>query len=193
MKPYRTGDHETGLREFARRAGRRIGRGAGILEIGSFVGDSTRIFIEEMQPSEVVCVDPWDEQMPNYTVEGSDIRRAFADNVEPLADRHGCRIVPVQMRSGDYFRSSVAAARAFDLVYIDAVHTQEAVAGDILGVIGALRPGGILAGHDYCPRRFMGVVEAVDQALRQFAARFSHLELYRDTSWALMPRQAGDA
>ena len=193
MKPYRTGDHETGLREFARRAGKHIGVGSSILEIGSFVGDSTRIFIEEMQPRAVVCVDPWDEQMPGYTVESGNIRQAFASNVAATADRYGCRIVPLQMRSGEYYRGSVAETPVFGLVYIDAVHTREAVAADILGVIGALGRGGILAGHDYCPRRFMGVVEAVDQALRHFAVRFSHLELYRDTSWALMPRETGDA
>jgi predicted O-methyltransferase YrrM len=192
MKPYRTGDHEAGLRDFARRAGKHIGGGANILEIGSFVGDSTRIFIEEIKPRAVFCVDPWDEQMPGYTVEDGDIRQAFADNVEKTAATHGCRIVPVQMRSGDYFRSGIAVAREFDLVYIDAVHTREAVADDILGVIGSLKRGGILAGHDYCPRRFIGVVEAVDHALRHFAGRFSHLELYRDTSWALMPREAGE-
>jgi hypothetical protein len=189
---YRQGDNEKGLREFAQRfrniASKHRPR---VLEIGSFVGDSTRIFIEEIRPKEIVCVDPWDEQMPDYRVADGDILGAFFENVRPAADQHGCRLRKFQMRSVDFFGGAGNAwDRRFDMVYIDAVHTFEAVTSDISGVLPMLRKDGILAGHDHDPVKFQGVVDAVTAALKRNHGRFSHLEIYRDTTWALIPKEA---
>lgn len=38
----------------------------------------------------------------------------------------------------------------FDFVYIDADHTEEAVYNDLCAWWDKVRPGGVLAGHDYC-------------------------------------------
>lgn len=53
---------------------------------------------------------------------------------------------------------------SFDLVFLDADHTEEAVLADVAAWSPYVRPGGILAGHDYS-RMFPGVAKAANAAL----------------------------
>lgn len=53
---------------------------------------------------------------------------------------------------------------SFDFVFIDADHSYDAVREDISLWAPKVRPGGWLGGHDYHPRKFPGVVRAVDEA-----------------------------
>jgi len=196
MKPYRIGNDEAGLRDFAREFRGRFKRahlrkGASILEIGSFVGDSTRILIEEISPAQVVCVDPWNQQMPGYHVESGNIFATFQQNVMPVAKERRCELYAVPKMSGDFFASVTDREDSFDLVYIDAIHTYEAVLRDIQGALPLLKAGGTLAGHDYSPTHHPGVVEAANYAHNAFDGRFYKLEVYADTTWALIPRGPG--
>lgn len=50
-----------------------------------------------------------------------------------------------------------------DFVYIDAAHDYESVKADIAAWWPKVKPGGILAGHDYC-EAWPGVKKAVDEA-----------------------------
>lgn len=50
----------------------------------------------------------------------------------------------------------------FDMVYIDSLHTYEAVLGDIADWWPLISPRGILAGHDYSIEFHPSVVQAVD-------------------------------
>ena len=193
MQSYRVGNEITGLRDFAREFRARFRRlhlrkGASLLELGSFVGDSTRIFIEEISPSQVVCVDPWNQLMPGYDVEGNNVLAAFQKNVLPVAQERRCELYAVPKTSDEFFASVTDCNDSFDLVYIDAIHTYEAVMSDIRGSLPMLKAGGTLAGHDYSPRHHPGVVEAANQAHGELDGRFYKLEVFADTTWALIPK-----
>ena len=54
-----------------------------------------------------------------------------------------------------------------DSVFIDADHREPAVTKDIQTWAAILKPGGIIAGHDYCGS-FPGVIEAVNKSFSQF-------------------------
>lgn len=63
--------------------------------------------------------------------------------------------------------TSVQASRQFDdetldFVFIDADHTYESVKADIAAWWPKVKPGGILAGHDFCDE-FPGVEQAVNE------------------------------
>jgi predicted O-methyltransferase YrrM len=53
---------------------------------------------------------------------------------------------------------------SLDFVFIDADHSYEAVKDDIACWAPKVRAGGWVGGHDYHPRKFPGVVKAVDEA-----------------------------
>ncbi len=173
MKPYRTGNNLTGLQDLIRE---HVRPPLSILEIGAFVGDSTREFAKA--GAVVLSVDPWDEQMPGYHVEG-DILEAWRENTK------GLNVVAWRGTAGAFYRDAFCGGFMgvrFDMAYIDAVHTYDAVRFDIENCERILAPGGILAGHDYCPANFPGVVQAVDEA----AARLNlTVKTYADTSWVL--------
>ena len=132
-----------------------------VLEIGCFTGISTEVFL--LHCAHVTAVDCWDAEY---------IRIAFDSHV------------------GDYPHLSVMRGRSpgilagltlqsFDLCYIDADHSYEAVKDDIKECKRLVRPGGYIGGHDYgwwdCP----GVKPAVDEAFGKPD------QVFRDTSWVV--------
>ena len=54
-----------------------------------------------------------------------------------------------------------------DFVYVDAVHTAEAVWSDLMLWTPRIRPGGLIGGHDYGHPNFPGVTRAVDHLISQ--------------------------
>lgn len=68
--------------------------------------------------------------------------------------------------------------QSFDFVFIDADHSETAVAQDIADWRPKVRAGGWLGGHDYSPK-FPGVIRAVD---RVFGSR---VRTYPGTIWGL--------
>jgi hypothetical protein len=64
----------------------------------------------------------------------------------------------------------------FDMVYIDAEHSYEAVKKDIKLWLPHVKPGGFISGHDYGHKRFPGVKQAVDEA-------FPRRQLLRHGIW----------
>jgi hypothetical protein len=79
------------------------------------------------------------------------------------------------------FSPGVAAQFAddyFDFVYIDADHTESAVYTDLCAWWSKVRPGGVLAGHDYCDMVLrcpdgsevtFGVIPAVNRFITEMA------------------------
>lgn len=117
----------------------------------------------------LVSVDPWleapsDEYIDRANVSQPEHEQFFAETKRRLA-RFGNR--------SDVRRlTSVEAAPAFDdatldFVYIDARHDYESVREDLETWYSKVRPGGIIAGHDYVDGSFaageFGVKRAVDE------------------------------
>ena len=59
--------------------------------------------------------------------------------------------------------ATLFADNYFDFVYIDGDHRLRPVRADIKAFWPKLRPGGLLAGHDYVSRRKCNVIPAVDE------------------------------
>jgi hypothetical protein len=55
---------------------------------------------------------------------------------------------------------------SLDFVYIDAAHDFDNVVQDLIQWSAKVKPGGIVAGHDYFQHRYGGVVPAVDAYVR---------------------------
>lgn len=151
--------------------------GCSVIEVGSYTGESAELFLR--RAAIVVCVDRWKPYQDTEDGQPGGIQNMHA--VEKLFDRraalHAGRIVKCKC-------ASPGAARLFadfshDVVYLDAEHNEVATAEAIRAWIWKVRPGGILAGHDYDNPTCPGVKRAVDKM-------FGHPDrVFPDYTWTI--------
>lgn len=154
-------------------------------ELGSFAGESTVVFARHV--GRVYAIDPWDNLYHQQVTAGCanpDILQRFEkrlvasmQEIERLFDERTIdfnNITKLKMTGDEAF--SVLPEK-LDFVYIDSIHTYQAVQHDIKLWLLKIQPTGLIGGHDYCPTDWPGVVRAVHELLGPPHA------LYEDTSW----------
>ena len=129
---------------------RELAKDAVVLEIGAAYGYSTVVMAQVAK--RVVSVDP-------HT--GHDSLHALEANLEI----HGVsdKVVVAPFRSGEYLPSLLPGT--FDMAFVDGDHTQESVEWDIRWCLRLVRPGGVIAFHDYHENSCPGVTVALDAFL----------------------------
>lgn len=135
----------------------RLQRGA---EIGVFRADTSVHLLKAFPELHLVCVDPFIE----YTEHEHDKSQAVMSECERTAR---ARLEPFCGRVTLIKDCSVPAAapqpnESLDFVFIDAIHSFEAVLSDLEAWFPKVRRGGLVAGHDVS---WGGVREAVEQFL----------------------------
>jgi len=125
-----------------------LGRGA---EIGVKLGAYSDELLSNWKGSQLVSIDPWLSQNPEDYVDRSNVSQEEFDS---YYERTRERLAAHGSRSTIWRMTSVEAAakvpdHSFDFVYIDARHDYESVLEDLEAWARKVRPGGILAGHDY--------------------------------------------
>ena len=156
-RPLRCGVQADGLRELV--AALPDGPLSGV-EVGSWRGESAAIFAESGKFNRLACVDPW-EGVPTVEAAFDEVAARF-----PIISKRKM----VSMQAARLMREPV------DFVYIDARHGYQHVKADIEAWLPRVRPGGIIAGHDY-EWRHRGVVQAVYETLG------IPVHVFRDSSW----------
>lgn len=109
-------------------------------------------------------VDPYEGQIwtpGGEAVDGLQVRKVAQARLAP----YGRRAQLVIARSSDP-RCRELGPKAFDLLFVDALHDEASALADLQTWAPRVRPGGIVAGHDY-RRHFTGVVRAAHRALPQ--------------------------
>jgi len=139
-----------------------------IVEVGSYIGESTQIFLNHLHIEKLHCVDKWDV---TDKYDASEISQA--ETVFNLLHSTNPKVTIHKTHSRDEALKNLRP----DFVYIDASHRYEDVAADIDFWLPLVKKGGIIAGHDYA-HKFLGVIKAVDE-------RFAFKKIYADTSWAV--------
>jgi len=145
---------------------RRFATGSRFVELGCHRGKSTSYLAVEIANSgkriDLYCVDIWLDVTQ---------RDAFFENMQPVRDYYTAAMHMSTMEAVKLFPDEY-----FDFVFIDAFHSYEAVRDDIIHWLPKVKPGGVLAGHDYCveePDTWPGVVRAVNQTLPMDKVRLS--------------------
>jgi hypothetical protein len=142
-------------------------------EVGVRDGGFSEHLLSKWTGRLLVSIDPWADA---------------AD--EPYFERTRTRLSPFGDRSEIWRTTSVeAAARvqraSADFVYIDALHDYDSALEDVTHWYPKLRPGGIIAGHDYVDGEFpegaFGVKRAVDGFFGDRGLRARHTLL--DPPW----------
>lgn len=141
------------------------------VEVGSHRGDFAEVLLASWKGGRLLCVDPY---LPDY------------DPVDPasggdrLKDLAACqrRLDRFPGRGNLLLATSLAIAETLpdgsvDFVYLDACHQLEAVTADLAAWWPKVRPGGVLAGHDWlCPGEVRGGWgQYVQPAVAAFARR----------------------
>ena len=116
-----------------------------IAEIGVAKGKNMREILGRSPSADVIteywAVDPWWES-PKYAISG--------DALCILIYEFMLQFPPLKLiRLPSPEAAAIFPDGYFDLVYIDAYHYYEAVCMDITAWLPKVRPGGLLAGHDY--------------------------------------------
>lgn len=140
-----------------------------MIEVGSYIGESTLMFKDALATKKIHCVDMWGVT-DKYTQ--SEISKA-----EEVFDMMTCRSTVIKKHKTHSRNKRLQSIGKVDFVYIDASHKYEDVKEDIAFYLPFLNEGGIIAGHDFSPK-FEGVMRAVTEAFPT-----SNITLYEDTSW----------
>lgn len=120
-------------------------------EIGVAQGKNAYNFCNNIENLKLYCIDSW---------ESGRGAAALTDAKNLLKEFNN--VTFIQKRSLDALKDFPDAS--LDFVFIDANHSFDFVMEDIIEWSKKVKPGGIVAGHDYYHSKsgLMGVIEAVD-------------------------------
>jgi hypothetical protein len=143
-----------------------VGRGA---EIGVKTGTYSDFLLSNWKGSELISIDPWlsadaDEYVDRSNVSQDEFEQYYQATRQRLS-RHGSRSAIWRMTSVE--AAAQVPDASLDFVYIDARHDYDSVLEDLDAWCSKVRPGGIIAGHDYVdgnlPQGDFFVKSAVDE------------------------------
>ena len=148
-----------------------------MIEIGSYMGESTHIFGSCGLFTEINCIEPfsgtenfneennhtWEEVWEEYDIN----TRQFKDIIKLHEDYSYDEKVLSKFNDDEY-----------DFVYVDGNHSFESTRQDFELYIPKIKSNGVLGGHDY--QQGFGVDDALEEICDP-----SNLILFRDSSWLI--------
>ena len=142
-----------------------------MVEIGSYQGESTEMFANAGF-EHVHAVDPWvDEgETTTYGTPYANVEYAFDQRTENMPT-----IIKIKDFGANYARDFEDGS--LDFVYIDALHTYEALKEDIAAWLPKIKKGGFIGGHDAAGRWGKRLRPAVEESFGK------HFKTFIDTSW----------
>lgn len=127
------------------------------VEIGVHLGEYSERLLAGSKLDKLFSVDPWH---PKYEGIPESNHESYFQQTTKRLWKYFPRSVILRQSSWD--ASAFFQPNSMCLVYIDGQHSYEAVSGDIALWRNKVKPGGILAGHDY-DEISPGVMKAVDE------------------------------
>jgi hypothetical protein len=128
-----------------------------VIELGSWLGQSTRLLLRLAPNATVICVDHWRGSAEHHAAADprlATLYETFLVNQWEQRDR----VVPVRLDTSAGMHAVYDAGLAPDLVFIDADHSPEAVLSD-LTIAEGLWPNIKLYGDDWGWESVRGAVE----------------------------------
>jgi hypothetical protein len=133
-------------------------KGSVVCEIGVANGDFSAQILECCRPRQFHLVDAWEAE--RYKADQLIVQTRFADAIQSGL---------VQLHLGlSTDRLPEFPDHLFDWVYLDTVHDYRITAQELAICLQKVKPGGIIAGHDYTPGNLVtpvcyGVIQAVQE------------------------------
>ncbi len=159
-----------------------------MIEIGSFAGESTELFIRSGKVKKIICIDPWSDKIYfPMRLTGNAVFMSFQNRIAKLKYELDSlpEIVVSRRLSSD--AAPLLKDNEYDFIYIDGDHSYNGVKEDINNYLPKLKLDGILAGHDYYPnkyftdKRFISIFPDVPKCVDELIGEPD--KVYTDTSW----------
>jgi len=158
-----------------------------VLEIGTFLGLSTRAWLKAAPEVTAICVDPWFETFHDDSgirdwldLAGKNLFHLFQSSCWEYRDR----IIPLRGCSPTALQVVADFGVQPDLVFIDGQHDYESAKADI-ETCHRLFPDAILTGDDWIWNSDPEVPFAVQVAVKEFAAARGWRVEARENTWAI--------
>lgn len=146
-----------------------------MIEIGSYAGESAKIFLDSGKIKKIYCIDPWlngydDADEASHITPMAEIEEQFDSRLKNYT-----QVEKVKLKSADAVL--MFDENSIDVVYIDGSHQYEEVKRDISLYLSKVKVDGLIAGHDY--GSWANVTKAVNEIFGK-----PHLT-FDDNSWAV--------
>lgn len=149
----------------------RLPEAAHWVEVGVWRGDNARRVMMGAPPgTRITLVDPWRVvDSPEYREYATKDARATQEEMDWYYKETRRKLKPWAkqarlIRGTSVEAAALCAGEQFDLVFIDAEHTYDALRADIEAWLPRVKPDGWIGGHDFNKERFPGVTQAVREA-----------------------------
>ena len=144
-----------------------------MLEVGSYIGESTEVFAKSGKFSKIYCLDFW-----TGGYDPVDLASNSMENAEQEFDKL-LNLYPniFKIKSDSVNIPTLFEDAFFDFIYIDANHLYDYVKRDLINSIPKLKNSRYIGGHDYNDSNHPGPKLAVDEL-------FNYPDkIFQDKSW----------
>lgn len=117
-----------------------------VVEIGSYAGESTSIFLNSNKINKIYCIDPW----KNFFDKSDNAFHTNMKKIKSIFDnkfKNEKRVIQFIGTIDDFVKCRDLPH--IDVVYIDGMHEYRYVKNDILITLKKIKPTLAIAGHDY--------------------------------------------
>ena len=139
------------------------------VEVGVNIGQFSYHLLKYSKLELLLSVDPYRRRFKNCMIGAQTLLEPFEKNGRSILWRLGSTEMAEELAA----ETIDGMPPLWDFVYIDAAHDEASVAADLEAWAPLVRPGGILAGHDYVKARHCGVVQAVNKFSEKTGWEFS--------------------
>jgi len=139
-------------------------------EIGVFEGGFSKELLKRAKPSKLFLVDRFN----NIAVSSDKAGKRITVDMEKMPEKLGHKFKgkPIEIVSElGWVWLHNQPKDSLDWVYLDSDHGYFNVRMELLAARKAVKPGGVIAGHDYDQPSFAGVVKAVEDFCREFGLK----------------------
>ena len=166
-------------------------KGAVVAEIGVAKGKFSRAILQAAKPKKLHLIDPWIFQdNPDYLPDDNNVSNAeHQSRFDNIKEMFAGEIASGQVELHRSFSHDAAPEfpdNYFDWIYVDAMHTFDAVLRDLTVFAPKVKADGFILGHDYAAHadavaKNFSVIPAVHEFIRRNDAEFlalSGLDIY---------------
>ena len=160
-------------------------------EIGVYKGTYSEVLCRANPDMKLYCIDPWttyESEDPEPYGQDQKALDGFHEETKERLSKYNCEIIK---------KKSMEAIKDFkqgdlDFVYIDANHSYHSVKEDVESWSEIVRPGGIVAGHDYGHfkhrDRNLGTKKAIDEYVEANNIDLFLINQNYQTSWMFVKK-----